>query len=194
MAVTIVRDADVDDDGTGTTGSVHNNAWKTALYNRIDAALAALPQGISSSGTKVIQIAFAAAQNSSSDANTLDDYEEGVFTPTDGSGASLTFSVAAGSYIKIGQLVVASCRVTYPSQANGSAAKVAGFPFAAMGAPEFGGYVAFTDYAAAGVYVFVTASTSVAQFYKSATTGTAITNGDLSLKDIRFTVVYRAGA
>jgi hypothetical protein len=44
MAVTIVRTPWVDDDGTGTTGTVINNAVKTALYNDIDGALAKVPQ------------------------------------------------------------------------------------------------------------------------------------------------------
>jgi hypothetical protein len=42
VAVEIDRTADVDDDGTMTTGTVRNNAWKTALYEEIDAALAYL--------------------------------------------------------------------------------------------------------------------------------------------------------
>jgi hypothetical protein len=40
MAIT--RTAMVDDDGTGTTGTILNNAWKTELYNQIDAADLAL--------------------------------------------------------------------------------------------------------------------------------------------------------
>ena len=38
MAIT--RTAMVDDDGTGTTGTVINNAWKQQFYDQIDAALA----------------------------------------------------------------------------------------------------------------------------------------------------------
>src|SRR4029434_5791870 len=37
MAIT--RTAMVDDDGSGTTGTIINNAWKTEFYNQIDAAL-----------------------------------------------------------------------------------------------------------------------------------------------------------
>jgi hypothetical protein len=33
----IPRTADVDDDGSLTTGTIRNNAWKTALYDQIDA-------------------------------------------------------------------------------------------------------------------------------------------------------------
>lgn len=40
--VTITRTNWIDDDGTGTTGTVINNAEKTLLYNQIDAALAQL--------------------------------------------------------------------------------------------------------------------------------------------------------
>jgi hypothetical protein len=38
--VTIPRTVWIDDDGTGTTGTVLNNAVKTELYNQIDTALA----------------------------------------------------------------------------------------------------------------------------------------------------------
>jgi hypothetical protein len=33
----ITRTAMIDDDGTGTTGTIINNAWKQELYNQIDA-------------------------------------------------------------------------------------------------------------------------------------------------------------
>ena len=36
----ITRTPMVDDDGSGTTGTIINNAWKTEFYNQIDAALA----------------------------------------------------------------------------------------------------------------------------------------------------------
>jgi hypothetical protein len=44
MSVTITRTAWIDDDGTGTTGTVLNNAIKTDLYNQIDGALARVAQ------------------------------------------------------------------------------------------------------------------------------------------------------
>lgn len=44
MAVTITRTPRIDDDGTGTTGTVLNNAEKTTLYNEIDTALAKVAQ------------------------------------------------------------------------------------------------------------------------------------------------------
>jgi len=40
MPVTITRTPWIDDDGTGTTGTILNNAAKTQLYDQIDGALA----------------------------------------------------------------------------------------------------------------------------------------------------------
>jgi hypothetical protein len=54
------------------------------------------------------------------DANTLDCYEEGTWTPVDRSGASLSFTAVAGTYTRIGRTVIAQCTLTYPSTANAS--------------------------------------------------------------------------
>jgi hypothetical protein len=74
-------------------------------------------------------ITFPATQSASTNANTLDDYEEGSWTPTDGSGAGLTFSTAAGYYTKIGRVVQFSIQVVYPSTADTTPAKIGSFPF-----------------------------------------------------------------
>jgi hypothetical protein len=60
-------------------------------------------------------ITFPATQVASSDANTLDDYEEGTWTPNQGAGFTVggTFS-SVGSYTKIGR------SVTVQAQFNGS--------------------------------------------------------------------------
>jgi hypothetical protein len=44
MSVTMVRTNWIDDDGTGTTGTVLNNAIKQELYDQIDQALTKVPQ------------------------------------------------------------------------------------------------------------------------------------------------------
>ena len=63
-------------------------------------------------------------------ANTLSDYEEGTWTPTDTSGAGLTFSSANGYYTKIGDIVVAAFKVVYPATSATNAASFGGLPFA----------------------------------------------------------------
>lgn len=62
-----------------------------------------LGTGVPSSG---IGITFPATQSASSDANTLDDYEEGTWTPTlTGSSGSATYNSQSGTYVKVGSMV-----------------------------------------------------------------------------------------
>lgn len=61
------------------------------------------------------QIAFPATQSASANANTLDDYEEGTWTPaisfqTPGNLA-VSYTTQVGSYVKIGKQVTVSCHV-----------------------------------------------------------------------------------
>jgi len=62
-------------------------------------------------------ITFPATQNPSSNANTLDDYEEGTFTPTVGGTWTTSPTGLAGTYVKIGRQVYV--RIYF----NGSASK-----------------------------------------------------------------------
>jgi len=94
-------------------------------------------------------ITFPATQSASTDANTLDDYEEGTWTPTDSSGGGLTFTNAAGRYTKIGNRVLFGFTVTYPSTANANGASVS-LPFTvvnvATDGSQGGGFLRYTDY------------------------------------------------
>ena len=71
------------------------------------------------------QLAFPANQNPSSDANTLDDYEEGSWSMTDISGAGLTVSVSTAKYTKIGRLVRIDAYFNMPSTANTNTIQIA---------------------------------------------------------------------
>jgi hypothetical protein len=65
------------------------------------------------SGASGGQIKFPAAQNASSDANTLDDYEEGTWTPAQGSGLTVVGAFSsAGRYTKIGSTAFLQGSVT----------------------------------------------------------------------------------
>jgi hypothetical protein len=76
------------------------------------------------------QIVFPGTQAASAGANTLDDYEEGTWTPADGSGAALSLTVAYAAYTKIGRLMNIQCSVTYPVTADGNTATISGLPVA----------------------------------------------------------------
>lgn len=79
------------------------------------------------------QIAFPATQSASAGANTLDDYEEGTWTPvlSDGTNADATYTTQSGNYTKIGRLVTVSCQVTITSLGTISGnLRITGLPFA----------------------------------------------------------------
>jgi hypothetical protein len=80
------------------------------------------------------QIFFPASQNPSSNANTLDDYEEGTWTPRiDGStsaGAG-TYTAQVGLYTKIGRMVTYYFNVTWTAHTGTGSLLVANFPFTA---------------------------------------------------------------
>jgi hypothetical protein len=109
----------------GTAGNAIS--FTQALTLNTNGALAL--QGASTSATGV-GITFPATQSASSDANTLDDYEEGTWTPTDASGASLSLTVTAARYIKIGSSVTVIAIFSYPVTASASGGNVGGLPFA----------------------------------------------------------------
>lgn len=87
------------------------------------------PQGlVDISGASAGQVKFPATQNASSDANTLDDYEEGTWTPSVGGTASYT--TQTGRYTKIGRLVVVNGTLQINSIGTGSTYLISGLPFA----------------------------------------------------------------
>ena len=82
-------------------------------------------------------ITFPATQSASTNANTLDDYEEGTWTPVDGSGAGLTFSVTSANYRKIGSMVFVNAYLTYPGTGDATGANIAGLPYAAASGNQY---------------------------------------------------------
>lgn len=83
------------------------------------------------------QIKFPAAQNASADVNTLDDYEEGTWTPvltfaTPGDLA-VTYSSQVGSYTKIGNTVRLNVNIAtsaFTHTTAGGTLRISGHPFA----------------------------------------------------------------
>jgi hypothetical protein len=97
----------------------------------------ALQGGTLSSGTG---IAFPATQSASADANTLDDYEEGTWTPIDSSGAGLSFTSVSGTYVKIGSLCYITGALTFPTTASAADATIGGLPFSPNSATAYNNY------------------------------------------------------
>ena len=74
-------------------------------------------------------ISFPATQSASSNANTLDDYEEGTWTPT--IGGTATYNVQEGQYVKVGQLVYIFFDISINVLGTGSTNVISGAPFTA---------------------------------------------------------------
>ena len=74
-------------------------------------------------------ITFPATQSASSDANTLDDYEEGTWTPSLGGTATYYASGNSGTYTKIGRVVTFKGLLYILSIGTGSTTQITGFPF-----------------------------------------------------------------
>jgi hypothetical protein len=84
-------------------------------------------------------ITFPATQSASSDANTLDDYEEGTWTPTiSASGGTVTNVARVGRYVKIGTQVTVSCYLNsyFSAGAGSNAVTIGGLPFTTKNVSE----------------------------------------------------------
>ena len=79
-------------------------------------------------------ISFPASASVSSDANTLDDYEEGTWTPAmvgSTTPGTTTHSVQDGYYVKIGRVVYVQADVRWTAATGTGNLNISGFPFTA---------------------------------------------------------------
>lgn len=140
------------------------------------------------------RLRFPGTQVASTNANTLDDYEEGTWTPTDVSGAGLTFTATEGYYVKIGQFVHVTAQVQYPITANGAAAIIGGLPFTlqdtTLSTPAI--TVGYSN-AAAPQMGFGIENTTAFGMYVVAT-AVATTNAQMSNSTLIMSMGYRASA
>jgi hypothetical protein len=114
----------------------------------------------------------------------LNDYEEGTWTPADGSGAGLVFTVAYATYTKIGRQVSFVANITYPSTVDATAASIQGFPFAATNA--IFGNVSYTTEPAASLLYFAGNTTKLFLLVPGVNT----TNAQMSGEDLLFSGTY----
>jgi hypothetical protein len=127
--------------GSGTAG----NAITFTQAMTLDASgglktLNTIGVGNATPSTSGAGITFPATQSASSNLNTLDDYEEGTWTPTiggnnegTGGGAGNVYSTQVGTYVKVGKVVTCNCNVNL-STASGNSGVVIfinNFPFPA---------------------------------------------------------------
>jgi len=126
------------------------------------------------------QIAFPATQNASTDANILDDYEEGTWTPglTFGGGSTgLTYTTRAGYYTKVGNQVSVSGQIVINAKGSSTGnTKLTGLPFAcktgARGSLN-AGFVTGMSSLTAGIALGIDSAVSVADVLRPTTSGSS---------------------
>ena len=85
-------------------------------------------------------VKFPATQVASADVNTLDDYEEGTWTPSLGGFSSITYSAQTGTYTKIGNVVNVVCKIVVSGGTRTSAdAQIFSLPFTSASQENSGG-------------------------------------------------------
>ena len=85
-------------------------------------------------------ITFPATAVPSADANTLDDYEEGTFTPTlfgNTTAGTTTYTSQAGVYTKIGRQVTVTVFITASAATGTGELRIGNLPFTVQNSPNY---------------------------------------------------------
>jgi len=150
-------------------------------------------------------VAFPASQSASSNANTLDDYEEGTFTLALAShtatGSGQSYSSNTGTYTKIGRLVLCAGYFDPSSSGDldtGHNTKLTGFPFTSQTHGHSRYSLTINDPGVmskgtdASVQAYLPGGATYAYMHKSnVTTGVSpLTIGELNNGSFGYTVVY----
>jgi hypothetical protein len=127
-------------------------------------------------------ITFPATQSPSADANTLDDYEEGTWTPSVGGNA--TYTARYGIYTKIGNIVTCQFRLNVNAIGTGSSTALSGLPFTSANIGSASdvqtGCVSFwASLAVNTIYLsfYMENNATTLQFVGKATSGASVDNG-----------------
>lgn len=119
-------------DNSGALALQTNNGTTAVTINTFQgvSVLNCLGVGNATPSTSGAGITFPATQSASTDANTLDDYEEGTWTPTVGGSATYNVNGQTGIYTKIGNACTVHFRISINNLGSGSGTTLSGLPFA----------------------------------------------------------------
>lgn len=167
----------------GLSLDASNNATLSGTLTASGTGTSTISGPLAISGTSAGQIVFPATQNPSAGANTLDDYEEAPWTPAN---PQVSLTVTSAVYTKIGNKVAFQCRVTWPANADATAATITGLPFT-VGAQDYPVLV-YSNGVDTAAYISASANT-IGTIINSAT-GVALTNTALAGITLRISGIY----
>jgi hypothetical protein len=111
----------------------------------------------------------------------------GSWTPTDASGASLTFTGVSAGYTRLGNMVFAYAQLTYPSTASASNAIIGGFPLTVANAPYAQQCQISYASLAGALYLLPVQASTTAKFFTNAG---QVTNVTLTGAQVIFECIY----
>jgi hypothetical protein len=176
--------------GTVTGGSCAANQYANAVGTDGAPTCAGVTSGQVSGLTSI------ATSGSATDLNTgtIPQARLGVaptaWTPTDGSGAGLSFTGVSANYVRMGNMVFAYAALTYPGTADASNASLQGLPITVANADYAEQCsVSWTNVASLDHMRAIKNTTNIV-FYNS--TGVGITNATFSGLTVYFMCIYPA--
>ena len=141
-------------------------------------------------------ITFPATAVPSADANTLDDYEEGTWTPTFSStGATFTYNLNTnGSYTKVGNIVNLSAYVNILSISGttSNAVLIAGLPFASKNGYASSGSFGVEQFSVRPSLFIDNTTRTTANIYKAGTINNLLTSNVVAIGYYLFTITYQS--
>ena len=169
--------------GAGTTTTVfHGNASGNGAFSGVDLTadvINSLPVG-SLSG--VLPYANGGTNTSTGSG--------GSWTPTDTSGAGLTFTLGTCSYIKLGMMVFAEFDITWPATLNASGVQIGGLP--ATSAADGNTWPVLISITTSGNTITGRVLNSSTNFVFDTTGGVPFTNTQFTGQTLKGCVIYRA--
>lgn len=155
--------------GTVSPGTINQLAWYAATGSIVSGLATAnsgvlvtsaggvpsisstLPSGIAATNMNLTtpSLGVSTANSINFGGTALANYVQGTWTPIDGSGAGLTFTSVNANYTRIGNIVIATCNLTYPVTADISAAIIGGLPISGGGVGKNGGLIVYSNVATA---------------------------------------------
>jgi len=117
---------------TNRTLTLPDNTGTIITQNSTPAFASTIGVGGATAAASGAGITFPATVSASSDANTLDDYEEGTWTPAvvgSTSAGTASYSVQNGKYTKIGNRVFVEARMDWSGGTGTGVLRISGLPF-----------------------------------------------------------------
>ena len=168
---------------TGTDFVVRDNTSGNDRFTIESTGAATFRSSVATTG-----VVFPATQVASADPNTLDDYEEGTWTPQF-EGCTFTGSVIA-TYTKIGRQVTVQLSFVNRSISNvTSQARIASLPFTSTDAYQAGS-IAYADVITTNGSIYVQNSGTIIYFLQDTGTTAASWNAGTNNRSLMLTVTY----